>query len=99
MLNIPVHSEVTDPRSVVVNIASCPYCGTHEEPEDRDGVLSCPNCGYPFTQEALLVEEWEMLIAEQADQLDEAGWAHLLVQAEDALQGIDTLVEEGETVC
>ena len=80
MLNIPVQTEETEPRSVAITVAPCPYCGTHEQPEDRDGVISCPNCGYPLTQDALLVEEWEMLIAEQADQLDEAGWVHLLAQ-------------------
>jgi len=47
----------------------------------------------------LLVEEWEMLIAEQADQLDEAGWTHLLAQAEDALQGTDALEREDEKAC
>ena len=99
MLNIPVHSEVADPRSVVVTVAPCPYCGTHEQPEDRDGVSSCPNCGYPLTPDALSVEEWEMLIADQSGPLDESGWAHLLAQAEDALQGIDALGLEDNLQC
>lgn len=99
MLNIPVHLVAADPRSVVATCAPCPYCGTHEEPEDRDGVWSCPNCGYPLTQDALLVEEWEVLIAGHADDLDEAGWAHLLAQAEDALPDTATLEQEGGAVC
>ncbi len=99
MLNIPVHTEITDPQEVAIISAPCPYCGTHEEPEDRDGVWSCPNCGYPYTPELLMVEEWEVLLAEQADQLDEAGWEHLLAQAEDALQCSASREGEAEPVC
>jgi hypothetical protein len=47
----------------------------------------------------LLVEEWEVLIAGHADDLDEAGWAHLLAQAEDALPDTATLEQEGGAVC
>ena len=99
MLNIPVHSEVADPRSVVITVTPCPYCGTHEQPEDRDGVISCPNCGYPLAQEIPLIDEWEVLIADPADPLDEVGWAHLLAQAEGALQGIDALRAEDNSLC
>src|SRR5512136_852020 len=99
MLNIPVQTEVTEPRTVAVTIVPCPYCGTHEQPEDRDGVISCPNCGYPLTPDALSVEEWEMLIADQSEPLDETSWAHLLAQAEDALQGIDALGLEDNRRC
>jgi hypothetical protein len=82
MLSIPVQQAVTDPRSVAITIEPCPYCGTHETPEDRDGVISCVNCGYPFGQDVLLIEEWETLITDQAEPLDETGWMHLLQQAE-----------------
>jgi len=82
MLKIPVQTEATDPRSVAVTVAPCPYCGTHEQPEDRDGVISCVNCGYPLGQDVLLMEEWETLITDQADPLDEASWTHLLQQVE-----------------
>ncbi len=99
MLRIPVQSEVTDPRSVVVTVTPCPYCGTHEEPEDRDGVISCPNCGYPLTQEVPLIDEWEMLIAHEVEPLDEAGWAHLLAQLDDALQGRNATVSEDDRLC
>jgi hypothetical protein len=92
MLRIPVQSEVTDPRSVVVTVTPCPYCGTHEEPEDRDGVVSCPNCGYPLTQEVPLIDEWEMLIAHEVEPLDEAGWAHLLTQ-------MDAIGSEDDCLC
>ncbi len=86
MLNIPVQTEVTEPRTVAVTIVLCPYCGTHEQPEDRDGVSSCPNCGYPLTQEVPLIDEWEVLIAHEVEPLDEACWAHLLAQAEGPLR-------------
>ena len=86
MLNIPDQQIVLDETSTVtVQVLAdrpCPYCGTHETPEDRDGVWSCPNCGYPLTQDVPLIEEWETLISDQAEPLDEAGWAHLLQQAE-----------------
>ena len=89
---IPVQIEVTDPRSVAVTIAPCPYCGTHEQPEDRDGVISCPNCGYPLTQEIPLIDEWEVLIADASDPLDETSWAHLLTE-------IDALGVEDNSLC
>ena len=99
MLKIPVQTEATDPRSVVVTVVPCPYCGTHEKPEDRDGVISCPNCGYPLTQEVPLIDEWEMLIVHEVEPLTEAGWAHLLAQAEGALQGIDAIRPEDDRLC
>jgi hypothetical protein len=99
MHNIPVQTDVTAPRSVAVIVAPCPYCGTHEAPEDRDGVISCPNCGYPLTQEIPLIDEWELLIAHELEPLDEACWAHLLTQADGALQGIDALGLEDNRRC
>lgn len=99
MHNIPVQTDVTAPRSVAVMVAPCPYCGTHEAPEDRDGVSSCPNCGYPLTQVIPLIEEWEMLIVDPSAPLDEAGWAHLLTQAEGALQSSDALGAEDDGLC
>ena len=92
MLKIPVQTEVTDPRSVVVTVAPCPYCGTHEQSEDRDGVVSCPNCGYPLTQEIPLIDEWEVLNAHEVEPLDEAGWAHLLTQ-------MDAIGSEDDCLC
>ncbi len=92
MLNIPVQTEVTEPRSVAVTVAPCPYCGTHEAPEDRDGILSCPNCGYPLTQEIPLIDEWEVLIVDSGDPLDETGWVHLLEQ-------LDALGAEDNGLC
>jgi hypothetical protein len=78
MLTIPVQHDTTDPRSVVITLLPCLYCDTYEVPEDRDGLLSCPNCGYPLMQDMPLIEEWETLIADQDEPLDEAGWTHLL---------------------
>ena len=95
MLKIPVQTEATDPRSVVVTLVPCPYCGTYEQPEDRDGVISCVNCGYPLGQDVLLLEEWETLITDQAEptlcaghDIDEASWTHLLQQV-DATAGLE----------
>ncbi len=99
MHNIAVQTEVTEPRSVAVTVAPCPYCGTHEQPEDRDGVSSCPNCGYPLTQEIPLIDEWKVLIAHEVEPLDESGWAHLLAQVEEALQGTTTLGSEDNRQC
>ncbi len=124
MLNIPVQTEVSEPRTVAVttpalhppsapppqsgghgetqcgaSVVPCPYCGTHEQPEDRDGILSCPNCGYPLTQEVPLIDEWEMLIAHEVEPLDETGWAHLLMQAEGALQSTDAIGSEDGCLC
>jgi hypothetical protein len=100
-----VQTEVTEPRSVAVTVAPCPYCDTHEAPEDRDGVISCPNCGYPLTQEIPLIDEWEMLIADASGStpgvsparcaghdMDETGWAHLLTE-------IDALGLEDNGLC
>lgn len=92
MHNIPVQTDVTAPRSVAVIVAPCPYCGTHEAQEDRDGVISCPDCGYPLTQEIPLIDEWELLIAYELEPLDETGWAHLLMQ-------IDALRAEDDGLC
>ena len=82
MLNIPVHQIVPDARSIAILIEPCPYCGTHEAPEDRDGVLSCPNCGYPFAQDIPLIDEWSLLLPDRVESLDETGWANLLVEAD-----------------
>jgi hypothetical protein len=75
MLNIPVTQLIT------ASIAPCPYCGTHESPEDRDGLLSCPNCGYPLAQDIPLIDDWASVLSQPAA-LDEASWAQLLAQAE-----------------
>ncbi len=112
MLNIPVRPAVTEPRTVAIVIVPCPYCDTYEQPEDRDGVSSCPNCGYPQTPDALSVEEWEMLITDQAEptpgvslalcaghDIDETGWAHLLLQADSALQSIEAFGPEDNSRC
>ena len=92
MLNIPVQTEVTETRTVAVTIVPCPYCDTHEQPEDRDGVISCPNCGYPSTQEIPLLGEWEVLIADASDPLDETGWTDLLTE-------IDAFGAEDSSLC
>ena len=82
MRNIPVQHDVSDPRPVAVTLVPCPYCGTHEAPEDRDGLLSCPNCGYPLLPDMPLIEEWETFLTQQDEALDEAGWTRLLQLAD-----------------
>ena len=82
MLNISIQHDVAVTRSVAITIEPCPYCGTHEAPEDRDGVLSCPNCGYPLAQDIPLFDEWALLLPDRVESLDESDWAILLAEAE-----------------
>lgn len=65
--------------TTIAVIDLCPNCETAAVFEDRDGILSCPNCGCP--QEAphgLSFDEWETLPTMQPEQLDEEGWTQLL---------------------
>ncbi len=82
MINIAVQHAAAATRSVAITIELCPYCGTHEAPEDRDGLLSCPNCGYPFAQDIPLIDEWSLLLPDRVESLDETSWANLLVEAD-----------------
>ena len=82
MINIVVQHQAAATRSVAITIEPCPYCGTHEAPEDRDGLLSCPNCGYPLAQDIPLIDEWSLLLPDRVESLDETGWANLLVEAD-----------------
>ncbi len=82
MIHIPVQSVPIVTRSVTITIEPCPYCGTHEAPEDRDGVWSCPNCGYPLAQDIPLLDEWAQLLPADVPSLAEADWANLLAEAE-----------------
>ena len=88
MLNMPIHPKVPDAQPITALIEPCPYCGTHEAPEDRDSVLSCPNCGYPLAQDIPLIDDWAWLLPDGVESLDETGWANLLVEA-------DALAAEG----
>ena len=82
MMHIPIQSVPIVTRSLTITIEPCPYCGTHEAPEDRDGVWSCPNCGYPLAQDIPLLDEWATLLPDHAAPLDEVSWAAVLTEAE-----------------
>ena len=82
MIQIPVQHSGNTVIPITITIEPCSYCGTHEAPEDRDGLLSCPNCGYPLAQDIPLIDEWATLLPDHAEPLDEASWAALLTEAE-----------------
>ena len=82
MIHIPVKHPGSIAIPIAITVDPCPYCGTYEAPEDRDGVWSCPNCGYPLAQDIPLIDEWATLLPDHAESLDEASWAALLAEAE-----------------
>ena len=82
MIHISVQYPTRTANPIAITIEPCPYCGTHEAPEDRDGVWSCPNCGYPLAQNIPLIDEWSTLLSDHAEPLDEVSWAALLTEAE-----------------
>ena len=69
-------------RSITV-IDWCPHCEAMVQLIDRGDLLACPDCGYPpDVATGLTADDWEQLLAAQAEPLAEAIWQDLLTQVD-----------------